>query len=400
MLLFQVPGMLSMSYQVVYLQVLGPAHLPAAPVDAQGVVTLSNGTVELTLSQGDGWAITQLTVGSDTYVQQDGTCGNRIGIWNDTGNIYQFGMEFTTDCCPATFDFASFPAGAGGQFVEQGPVRWRFAGQLEGGFSTQYDLIRGETLVRMTTSGTASVDTSVLVSFPMQTASGATGDVLEYGTSYYWENRNPQQSWSGLTFRACRNFAQLATSAGDAVAAVYHNGIPAWTIDGSILRGCLLRNTPNGPRGATGHDNGLHVQSYTLDVEGQLAVTGYPLRTALYAQTPLAAIVVADDTRAVLPAFAQLASVAQSDAVLRVGKTNERGLILRVQQPRTALDPQRLDINLPFLSGDGTAPTPEIVTALETAPARQTPVTLVGQTASFEADRAVWTMRVPLETTD
>jgi alpha-mannosidase len=400
-LLFQVPGMRSMSYRVVYLVPEGRLRPPTPPTDATGVVTLSNdGLVTLTLSEEDGWAITQLMIGNDRHVQQDGTYANRIGIWTDDGNIYQFGMEYTTGCNQGTFAFASFPNGQGGRFVEFGPIRWRFTGTLENGFTTQYDLVRGETLVRITTTGAACSGTSVLTSFSMQTPVGQVGTVLEYGTSCCWENRDPQQSWDGLTFRASRDFAQVAASLGIAVAAVYHNGIPAWTIDGSILRGCLLRNTPGVQRAAYGSDSGTHTQSYTLDVQGQLAVTGHPLRTALYAQTPLRAVEVALAPGGTMPESGQLASVAQPDAVLRVGKMNPasddgiRSLILRVQQ--ACMGAQRLDVDLPFLVGGGLSGRPAIVTALETTPRNAPAVELSGTTASFEANRALWTMRVPI----
>lgn len=400
-LLFQVPKMQSMSYKVVYLVALGGLRQPAQPADATGVVTMSNnGLVTLTLSEDDGWAITELTIGGDNYVQQDGTYANRIGVWTDTGNIYQFGMEFLNTCDQGTFSCAYLPNGVSGEFVEFGPIRWRFIGTLDNGYTVQYDLVNGETLVHMTTTGSAPSGTSVLTSFSMQTPLGQVGNVLEYGTSYYWESRNPEQSWDGLTFRASRNFAQLSASEEVAIAAIYHNGIPAWTIDGSTLRGCLLRNTPAGGRGASGHDNDEHTQRYTLDVQGQLAVTGHPLRMSLYTQTPLLAMEVAPATAATMRESAQLASVVQSDAVLRVGKMNPPSdgdigsLILRIQQSR--MGAQRLDIKLPFLASGGTRVWPEIVTALETIPENAPEVTLAETTASFQANRALWTMRVPV----
>ncbi len=408
-LLFQVAGMESMSYQVVYLVPQGPRTPPPPSVPVTGDFSFSNnGTVNLTVSQSKGWAITTLQVGGHNYVQP-GAAANQMGVWNDSGNLYQFGMEFTSGCSTGSFRFKSPLTGGTGTPVESGPIRWRFLANLKdfsgNAYTTQYDLILGETLVRITTTGAAPGTTaenspgySVVTSFHMQTAAGATASVLEYGTSYFWENRNPQQSWRGLTFRASHDFAQLATSAGDAIAAVYHNGIPAWTIDGSILRGCVLRNTPAGGRGAWGSDTDSHTQAYTLDVSAQPAISGYPLRTSFYAQTKLYAAVVASTTAATMTATAQLASVAQTNAVLRVGKTDApsaagRNLILRVQQSCT--EAQQLDIDLPFLGNSGQIQ-PEIVTALETVPARRTVVRLNGTTASFRADRAVWTMKVPI----
>jgi alpha-mannosidase len=407
-LLFQVPGMRAMSYQVVYLIALGTV---TAPVNepASGEFPMSNGSVDLILSENDGWAIKQMVIDGKNHVQQNGTYANRIGIWNDLGNLYQFGMEYMNDCTEGTFEFDSFLTSVDGNLVEKGPVRWRFNAVLQDRwnhtYTTQYDLVRGETMVRITTAGTAPAAEedqsgwSVLTSFAMQTAGRQTASVLEYGTSYYWENRDPQESWSGPTFRACRDFAQLAT-ASEPVAAVYQSGMPAWTIDEGILLGCLLRNTPGGQRGAMGYDTDPHTQHYTLDVQGELAITGYPLRTSLYTQTPLHAAEVATETRGTMRDGAQLASVAQSNAVLRVGKMNPptaesgRDLILRVQQSCTGS--QQLDINLPFLASGGTRAWPEIVTALEAEADNAPAVTLTDTTASFQANRALWTMRVPV----
>lgn|GEM_PF-3034474 len=403
-LLFQVPGMRSMAYQVVYLVKLNSVSRPIESQQAEGDFSFTNdNVVNLTLSQDAGWAITQLSIGDNSYVQPNSSYANRIGIWTDGGNLYQFGMEFMNDCSEGEFQFDSFLEGGTGSLVEAGPIRWRFIGNLSDGsnsYTTQYDLIRGETFVHITTTGAAPSGTSVLTTFPMQSAGGTIADALEYGTSYYWENRDPQQSWQGATFRASRDFAQLATTSGDAIAAVYHNGMPAWTIENGMLSGCLLRNTPGTQRGANGTDSDSHTQSYTLDVQAQPAVTGYPLRTALYTRTPLRAAAVGMSITGTIPEQGQLASVAQSNAVLRVAKTNPssdgggRSLILRVQQSCT--DAQQLDITLPFLANGSTIVVPEIVTALETAPENPPAVRLAGTTVSFQANRAVWTLNVPV----
>jgi alpha-mannosidase len=418
-LLFQVSGMASMAYKVVYLMPLGPAQPLEAIEQAEGDFAFTNdNVVNLVLSQDNGWAISELTIGGNSYVQPNGPFANRIGVWADSGNLYQFGMEFMNDCTEGTFDFDSYLTGETGRQVEFGPIRWRFIGDLKDDaskntYTTQYDLIRGETQVRITTTGASpasagsATGAAVLTSFPMQTPAGETAGIMEYGTSYYWENRNPQQSWAGLTFRATHDFAQLATgtidqygnaSPVDAVAAVYHNGIPAWTIDGSALLGCLFRNAPGTQRGANGTDADPHVQKYTLDVEARLAVTGYPLRTALYTQTPLHAVPVNMNVVETGPVAAQLASVEQSDALIRVAKMNPpynggQDLILRIQ--RSGMVPKQLDVDLALLTNRGYG-VPSIVTALETVPETQTAVTLNGTVASFDADRALWTMLVPI----
>lgn len=400
-LLFQVTGMRSMAYRVVYLVPVGPGTPPTGSQPAQGDFAFSNGVLEVTASQANGWAISQLTVGGESHVQP-GALANALEVWTDSGNLYQFGMEYinSSGCGAGTFALKSGLQGGAGALIEAGPIRWRFAGNLtdddNNPYTTQYDLLRGETLVRITTTGAAPTGTSVLASFLMQDADGTTGSVLEYGTSYHWEHRAPQQSWGGLTFRATHDFAQLAADSGASIAAVYHNGIPAFTVDGSTLRGCLFRNTPGGNRAEGGEDTGVHTQHYTLDPCPKAAVTGHPLRTSLYAHTPLHAVLLGTTTQT-MPAAAQLATVEQPDAIIRVGKVDAptRGnqtLILRVQQARD--DSQTLNLTLPFLAQHALV-SADMVTALETKPDRAPPtVSVSGTTASFKADRAVGTLKI------
>lgn len=410
-LLFQVPGLRSMAYTVVYLSAApAPAKVSGiGPVTGDG--HLDNGTVQLTLSAANGWAISALTAGGESYLQP-GALANALQIWTDEGNIYQFGMEYieSSGCGTGKFEAegSALETGAGA-VVEAGPVRYRFSGSLTDSksgivYTTQYDLVAGEALVRITTTGAAPQrdgpiqGTSVLASFDMQTAQGEVGNVLEYGTSYSWENRSPARSWSGLTFRATHDFAELVAEDGPAVAAVYHDGIPAWTIDGSTLLGCLFRNTPGGNRAASGTDSDPHTQSYTLDVRPSRASTGGPLRTALYASTAVRAAVIGEST-GTMPTSAQLASVAQSDAVLRVGKVSGSPpdlarLVLRVQKTGDGTEP--LEIDVPSLARHPGAAV-EILTALETRPDRAPPALHIrGTTIQFDADRAVWTLQIAM----
>ncbi|KAJ6561699.1 glycosyl hydrolases family 38 N-terminal domain-containing protein [Mycena capillaripes] len=408
-LLFQVPNMLSMSTKVVGLLPLGRSPTPPFPPQSisNSTFLFENGAVNLTLARDFGWAIMNLTIGNRSYVQP-GAPANRIGVWQDDGNIYQFGMEFISSggCTTGTFAIHSFLNATGpGKLVENGPIRWRFNATLNDTFGnlyeTQYDLVRGETLVHINTTGAApqtSGGWSVMASFPMQTADKETATALEYGTSYFWEDREPQTSWEGPTFRASHDFAQLVTQqGGTAVAAVYHNGIPAWTINGTTLHGVLLRNTPYGQRAVGGSDNGTHSQHYTLDVQSQLANTGYPLRTALYAQTPLRAVPL-DLTRHVsqIPGTAQLAGVLPSDVVLAVGKTTQGSLVLRIQRSNPV--DQEIEITLPWRhSTVPIEPRPSIVSALETPIDSAPPVTTSGASNLFQANRVLMTMEVPLE---
>lgn len=402
-ILFQVPGMRAMAYKIVHLVQSGHAQPPPVLEPSPPKVVFGNDSIQVVVAQANGWAISALTIGGKSYLPP-GNLVNSLQIWNDSGNIYQFGMEFTNYCNQGQFAFGSSLVGGEGMQVEAGPIRWRFLANLSdtsgNPYTTEYELIRGETLIRITTTGAAPSGTSVLTSFSVPGPQGALPDMLEYGTSYHWENRDPQQSWSGLTFRASHDFAQLVATlpmqADVATAAVYHDGIPAWTIDGGTLRGCLLRNTPGGVRAESGTDTGVHEQRYTFDVLPSRASTGYPLRTALYVSNPLSGVALGAPT-GTMPEAAQLASVAQPDALIRVGKIGPpvgegRSLILRVQKARDGSQP--LDVNLPFLAQRGLS-SAAIVTALETTPDRTPPpLSVVGTTASFVADRAVWTLQI------
>ncbi|KAJ7498325.1 glycosyl hydrolases family 38 N-terminal domain-containing protein [Mycena galericulata] len=402
-LLFQVPGMLSMAYTVVQLRPLSAPTPPFPPQPINSPTFLfENGVVNLNLVRASGWAIEDLSIGGRSYVQPN-AAANHIELWQDDGNLYQFGMEYIDPqgCGTGAFAFNSSLEGASANLLENGPIRWRFNASLNDAFGNvylmQYDLVRGETLVRINTTGAAPQNGgwSVVTSFPMQTADGETAGALEYGTAYFWEDREPQQSWAGLTFRASHDFAQLVTiQNGTAVAAVYHNGIPAWTINDTMLHGVLLRNTPGGHRGAAGTDNGTHSQYYTLDVRPQLASTGNPLRTALYAHTPLRAVPLnLTQPLSTMPTVAQLASVLPQDNVLAVGKSSNNSLVLRIQRS----DPtnQNIEVDLPWRFNTQ-GPLPTIVSALETPIDSAPPVTTSKASMSFRANRVLMTMDVPL----
>ncbi|KAK7013020.1 glycosyl hydrolases family 38 N-terminal domain-containing protein [Favolaschia claudopus] len=410
-LLFQVPGMPSMLYKIVE---LGPCaetcnvteSIPQT-INASSYL-LSNGLVNITLERDAGWSIANLTIGSDSYVQPN-THANSIELWGDTGNLYQFGMEYETGCTPLEFTHNSTLTCAGpATLLENGPIRWRLTAPLKDSFgnlySTQYELVRGETFVRITTTGAAphQGSFSVLTSFPMMTPTGKTATALEYGTAYSWEDRNPQKSWDGLTFRATHNFAQLVTAqGGKAVTAVYHNGMPAWTIDvgeGGMLKGALLRNTPGTDRAQSGTDTDRHTQRYTLDVQSQLAETGYPLKMALYTHTPLRAVPlnISVTPHPTMPQRAQLAAPWEDDVVLAVAKTSNDSLVVRVQRANSTeheigvMFPWRNSTNLQL---------PKIVSALENTiqgaptvrPSENVPGLYV-----YDAGRMLTTMNVPL----
>lgn len=412
-LLFQVPGMTAMSYRVVQLVPIGPGTSTPPVTGITGSYPLDNGRVSLVADQAAAWAITSLMIGGQQFVPPGGGA-NQLALWTDSGNIYQFGMEFMNGCTTGSFEASTrhgISAGTG-SLLEAGPVRWRFSGALTiagasgQGHATTYDLVAGEPLVRITTTGAAPSNTSLLTSFYLRDANaGNPASKLEYGTAYHWDDRAPQgPSWGSLTFRASHDFAVMANDV-TAVFGVYHNGVPAWTIDGiaastPTLRGCLFRNTPGSQRAENGTDSATHTQHYTLDIGPQAlpAATGYPLRTAQYAHTALHAQQITGPRVGALPPRAQLASVIQPNAMISVAKPAERaatdgshGIVLRVQQATDA--PQPLAISLPFLDHRQLV-SAELVTALEQPAPRAPAVTVSGHVASFTADRALWTLRV------
>ncbi len=422
-LLFQVPGMRSMQYKIINLQSAPLTSTPLLPPSVSTDVHLSNDVVSIDLSFVNSWAISQLTFLEQKQIYLADNCfANKLEIWEDQGNLYQFGMEYTgpgnsMNPQPGIFQPSTSKKlqATQGQVLENGPVRWRFLGHIEDDqknkYSTQYDLVAGENLVRIQTIGsapfgsdTAEGGTSVIASFELQNAEAQFGTKLEYGTAYHWENRDPRPYWPGLTFRASHNFASLVTTDVDdniiPIASVYHNGIPAWTLDQNTLRGCLLRNTPGGHRAASGTDSQTHTLNYTLEVGPQLgsAKTGYPLRQSLYTQTPLHTIAPTGNSN-VFPEQAQLASIEQSDAVIQVARpkkaspapfSNNRIINFRIQQ--TSNESKELAIDLPFYE-KWNIYTTQIVTALEKTYEGAPIVSWRGNRCTFQANRALWTMQ-------
>ena len=71
------------------------------------------------------WAISSLEIAGTQYVQP-GANANALEIWNDSGNIYQFGMEYvdSSGCGTGTFaPSATVFVGGDGALLEDGPIR-------------------------------------------------------------------------------------------------------------------------------------------------------------------------------------------------------------------------------------------------------------------------------------
>jgi alpha-mannosidase len=347
-LLFQIPGQVgSFGYTTVTLQ---PGNPPSVPLPAPSdTVTLGNGLVAVTLDRTKGWAITSFAVGG-TQLLPPAALGNSIRLYNDTGNLYQFGNEPleppippSKRGVPGTFtDSGTSLAGDAGKWIEAGPVRWHFQATVTGTYGTSPDgqprswsctldylLHAGETVLRMRLTGAAPPATSVLTAFDLAPPSGSAGYGLTYGTAHHYDDHQPTPYWTGPTFRATHDFAQTTGSAGPQLA-IYHQGVPAWCTVGSgsnwQLLGALLRNTDGQDRGAAGTDPDVHTLEYALGLaDASPVATGDALRTAMAVTNPLVAAVARTKQAAEsvsLPTQASLAAITQpSTGILRVART-------------------------------------------------------------------------------
>jgi hypothetical protein len=131
---------------------------------------------------------------------------------------------------------------------------------------------------------------------------------------------------TGPVFKATHNFLMPAapgSGATFALAAIYHDGMPAWACsDGQIL-GSLFRNTDGTQRGASGTDTDTHTQRYALRISTTPLDprTGQPLTEALEFAQPLMTAVASPSNQpespVTLQGSASLAS-APAPALVRV----------------------------------------------------------------------------------
>lgn len=338
-----------------------------------------------------------------------GTPGNAIAFYEDSGGLYQFGNEPNDQGWEMALDpgvkAGWTQPGLGTRILETGPLRARvrsvtsYAGKGRRGawtqdFTREYALVAGERFLRMTTTGAAPYAYSVMTAFPLAGGTSA----IHHGTGYHWTNKPPARLDPAPVFRATHDFL-LAFGPGDALlGAVYHGGMPAWSVDATqpqaALIGCLYRNTPlNSFWGAGGSDPAVHTQSYALRVPTGLAgpETGMPLREALKFHTPLMAVPIPDQGKPVLQGTASLASVPDSSAILTVakpGRDDPASLVLRLYQPTNAA----LAVTVKLPSKPASA---QLATASERAvPGAAAPIP-TAQGLELTMERAVATLIVP-----
>ena len=379
----------SLGYEVGYLTTTaGKNASTVSLVNDYDKYVLRNELVEVTISQAANWGISSvrdLATGDELL---SGT-GNDLVVYTDGGDIYEFGYEYSKSSQYgeyAIFSRASTSVQTngttlGGSVLEQGPLRARVrtvvavtvnvaagSGHVAGQtvlYTREYALCAGEPFVRMATTGAApqaatNPGFSVMAAFPLK---GGV-DALVQGTANHWTASVPQAVWSPPVFQPTHRFV-LPQNGGETTAAVYHANVPAWAYDADnvTLLGCLFRNTPGGPHGASGTDAGVHTLRYALRVPSGLGdpETAQPLAESLVYATPPVAALVPAESRGTLPEAFVLAEVSQGTGVIMAAKPGDvtpGTFVLRVYQPTNEAQTLEIATGLEFSQA-------EAVTALE-----------------------------------
>ena len=373
----------SFGFDTAYLQPAAGVERAIAPEGA-GVVSLTsaadgsaivveNAALRAVVTRDRGWGITSLidkATGAETIAPD--SVANELVIYADQGGLYRFGNEMAGCSLTARSGDAQSMESAAAEILEVGPLRARLRTQVvvEGlRFEKTYTVVAGEPFVRMTATGAAPAQTSVMVHFRL---AGALDEIV-HGTPYHWDRKAPARAAYGLTFEATHDFV-IPRSGGVPRAAIFHAGVPAWAAqpDG-LLVGTLWRNAQKeqcDAYGASGSDAETHTLSYALRVPAGMGApeSGAPLREALAFQVPLQARVAATD--GTLPARLSLASITPEPSILTVAKsatTSPHDLILRIYQPTNAPLPVELTTAAGARFPVGDALTLAGRTALETA---------------------------------
>jgi hypothetical protein len=405
---------------------------------------LENDVIRVTVDRAKSWAITSFTASGKQLLPAQGL-GNSIRLYEDDGNLYQFGNEpLGGPRLYGTFsDSATALVGDEGEWVEAGPIRWHFRATLTGthdgdagnvpvSYTVDYILQAGEGVLRMRLTGAAPAATTVVTAFDLAPAVRGGAHGLVYGTAYHYNDHQPVPYWHGPTFRSTHDFLQTTGTYGPGLA-IYHEGVPAWAVDNGQLLGALLRNTNGMQVGVAGTDPGVHTQEYALGPADRSPVAnGEALRAALAVTNPLVTAVVAGDrpTEASisLPPQAGLAAVTSTDrsgapaGVVRAARTQaarttvnlpryyaERcNYILRVYVPDPASAKGGVTVTLPSLPDPGISRyhpdvSAEVVSALEEPLSTGPPLRVsrgpasgdtVSYTVSFSPLRALTTIRL------
>ncbi|HEX2252637.1 MAG TPA: hypothetical protein VHQ65_05170 [Thermoanaerobaculia bacterium] len=436
-LLFVLDSVPSLGYTTVTLTSGTPQTLPLPAVGNSAV--LDSGTVEATFYESLRWGLYGLVdcaTGIDPILQ--GIGANALRWYHDGGNLYQFGNEI--DGSASGFqERPTVPASLGARITENGPVRWRLeAGVrlsesstgLSEDYQIVYTLIAGEPFVRIEVTGRApDAQSAVVAAFNVgQISTSTRSDGLTHGTTYHWTDVEPVPYWHGPTFQATHDYV-LPTLGGEALAAIYQSGMPAWCRDQDnqqndfgLVLGVLFRSADGKQRGAAGTDPDRHTQSYALGVPGTAGLdpaTCGPLQLGESFATPLfARRVPTEGTRPTrpwaLPATAQLAAVTAGEGMIRAVRTQPgsqdptvptfaqtqgvpTAFVLRLYTPTNQAT--SLTVDLPWQSSQQPVDA-GLVTALERPieanglPQPASSVSTSGGTVDVDAGQAITTLRI------
>ncbi len=394
-LLFALPSVSSLGYTCVYLQ---PGTYTPPTIPALGsTLKLDNGILTVTLDGTQGWAITSIVdAESGSELIATGGLANALTVYKDTGNLYQFGNEPIYDTSCGTFSASRvIDQVTSATLVENGPVRWRFEVRLTDAtsgdaYDVVYTLIADEPFLRIEVTGRAPDNQSSIVTVSQFGTDHTLPDGLTHGTPYHWDDVEPVRYWWGPTFQATHDYV-LPTIDGQAIAAVYHGGMPAWcrdqgTQDGDgagVILGVLFRSADGTERGAAGTDPDRHTQRFAIGGPGAglVPTTCTPLQLGLSFSTALRARPVSSDEPLVrtLPASLSLASVSAGEGLIRAVRVQAgsagtetlsspatsgvpTSFVLRVYTPTNAST--SLTLTLPAVSTSSSL-TASLVTALE-----------------------------------
>jgi alpha-mannosidase len=298
--------------------------------------------------------------------------------------------------------------------IEEGPLRVTVTTQItvsvkDGPDSFSYSYIRtyslskGEPYLRLSVTGEAPDNTSIMMKFPFTNPVGA----IVHGTPYHWDGGKMILYWEPPVFYPTQNFLIPITKDKQTLAALYHSGIPSWGYDkeGALI-GNVLRNTPGGMcmYGADAADKGTHTQHFALRVPSGLGEpdTGQPLREALCFQTPIKACCVSELSGKTRPEKYSLASVAikagdTCPAVItsvKMAEDNPANLVMRLYQPTN----QPLDVKVSLGLTEPAIVKARKVTALEAELKGEKDLALKNGTMSVTTNRALTTLLIETNT--
>lgn len=349
---------------------------------SDGVVTMSNGSIRAVI---DVTGITALTDPNDPGgANHLGGAANLV-FYDDGGNIYRFGMELP--CEPAAFGPSTTLSleSPAIELTESGPLRATavISGTVQKQqYTIAYQLYSTDTALRISVTGAAPSECSVMMRFPFVSAATS----LTYGTTSHWDTQAPREyfDWTPpagtltMTFEPTHEFVAANGPAG-ILGAIYHYASPGWAIDptGAVI-GCLLRNTPGMQNATNGSDFGTYTVTLAVALPTGLQSPGNSawgagsmLAAALDLNNPLAAVAIPSGATGALPPMMSIASTTDPSAlvtVAKVGMVDPTKLILRLYQPTNApLSAVQVALD-PLVAGayasEGTLPA-SAVTAIE-----------------------------------